>query len=150
MILYILTPYILIAIGGFFNGMSDKIRHKYKKTYWSRIKNEKFQQWANPAVSHKNKYFLDDKNIPEIFKKILTPIFKSVLVFTTDLWHTFKTIWILCFLSLPMFSLEVSWRLIIANPMEMILNLLFMWTLYSCFFHLSYMGDHGKKEEETL
>jgi hypothetical protein len=148
MILYIFIPYILIAIAGFFNGMSDKIRHKYKKTIWSRIKNKKFQQWANPAVSHRNKYFLEDKNIPKTLKKLLTLIFKSVLVWTTDLWHLLKTIWILCFISLSAFSLEISWRLLNASLLEIIINLLFMWTLYSCFFHLSYMGDHG--DNETL
>ena len=145
MIYYILAPYILIAIAGFFNGMSDKIRHKYKKTIWSRIKNDKFQQWANPAVSHENKYFLNKKDIPKILKKIGTPIFKSVLVWTTDLWHLLKTVWVLSFLSLPMFSLEISWRLLNAHPLEMIINLLFMWCLYSCFFHFSYWGDYGDK-----
>jgi hypothetical protein len=64
-------------------GLADKLQFNYNATIFSNWK--RGQQWINPRNGWRNKY-----------KKswFLTLLFSTILVFTTDLWHLVKFLYI--------------------------------------------------------
>lgn len=88
---------ILLFIAAFASATMDTIRYRWDRTIFSRVnKNSWFYKWANPAVSHKNKYFLtkflgDNKFINYLIY-LGTFLLKNPLVIFTDLWHAMKFI----------------------------------------------------------
>ena len=68
------------------DGIADVIRNKYDRT-WLTQYNDSFQQWADPRISWRNKYWQGDPaNGPKFF------LSNGALVFMTDFWHLAKTI----------------------------------------------------------
>jgi hypothetical protein len=71
-------PLLLILIIALINSAMDKIRFRYELTIFSRLGAD---WWFDPSVSWKNKYRWKP-----------TWLFKTVLVWVTDLWHLLKFI----------------------------------------------------------
>lgn len=82
MILFITITFLLICINGLSEAICDVLQHKYDQSVFNSSKFK--EQFWNPSLSWMNKHVDGSK-----FKKLL---FKTVLVFTTDAWHLFKTI----------------------------------------------------------
>lgn len=88
------THFLLLA-AGLFNGIQNIIRFWWNISFFKNVpKKSWFYQWANPKVSHKNKYFLTKyygKNgFLDIFIFLGTKLLSYPLVFLTDLWHLMK------------------------------------------------------------
>lgn len=71
---------VLVYLGGTAKALSDVLQFKFDISIFKNFKN---QDWLNPVLSWDNKYF---KN------KIVTFIFKHILVFLTDFWHLIQKI----------------------------------------------------------
>jgi hypothetical protein len=91
---------ILIAI--FSNVMMDELDFHYSRLIGKLI-SSKGESWWNPALSWHNKYIEGSK--------ILTYIFSTVLVWTTDAWHFFKTLFLFSIILILLFveNKELIW-----------------------------------------
>jgi len=98
MILFIL---FMTLIAGLSEGIMDSIQFHFKKTRFSRFKNQSF--W-DPNISWKNKWKNGDPSLGERFK-----FSSTLLVGLTDAWHLFKLIRNLSiFSSLPLISFQTD------------------------------------------
>ena len=70
------NPILIVIIIALLNVTMDRIRFRYDYTLWSKIG---IDRWCNPSLSWKNKH-----------KWKPSWLFKTVLVWTTDLWHLLK------------------------------------------------------------
>jgi hypothetical protein len=82
---------ILFILAGFFNSIMDVIRYRWKKSYFSNIKNKKLLLFCDPTISWRNKYKDGDPTKGEKFFASTTS-----LVFITDLWHLAKALMLIC------------------------------------------------------
>lgn len=69
------------------NVIMDELDFHYDRIFGKLIP-EQWQSWWNPSLSWHNKYIEGSK--------ILTMIFSTILVWTTDAWHFFKTVFLSC------------------------------------------------------
>lgn len=81
---FIILCVILITISGFSEAVMDKLQFHYNRSVFIKLKN---QQFWNPEISWKNKWFNGDPVYGERFKGSST-----IFVGLTDAWHLFKSI----------------------------------------------------------
>jgi len=81
--IYLITIFFLIIISGISEAICDIIQHKYEQSIFFKYSRFNDYFW-NPLISWKNKY--KSKN------KFILYLKKTILVFTTDAWHLFKTL----------------------------------------------------------
>ena len=84
---------IFLILAGFFNSIMDIIIHKWNKSIFSKIKNDKLLQFINPTLSWKNKWKNSDYKQGEKFIGSST-----VFVMFTDLWHLCQFLMIVSFI----------------------------------------------------
>ena len=71
---------IFFALAGMCNAIMDKVNFHWDESIF---KGSKYEQWANPAVSYKNKW----KNHSNSLDGERFPGSSTIFVWTTDLWH---------------------------------------------------------------
>lgn len=71
---------IFFALAGMCNAIMDKVNFHWDESIF---KGSKYEQWANPAVSYKNKW----KNHSNSLDGEKFPGSSTIFVWTTDLWH---------------------------------------------------------------
>lgn len=81
---------ILLCIAGAANAVMDTIQFKFSESIFKKY--QKITQWANPAVSWRNKWKDGKRENGEKF-----PGSSTIFVWTTDLWHFAQSIMISCF-----------------------------------------------------
>lgn len=110
--------FFLIFLAGSLNACMDVLRFRYKISIFRFCKN---QNWVDPNLSWVNKW--------KYTSKFLDLILSTVLVWTTDLWHLFKTLMLLCiFLAIVSYSPLFYWY-----PDLIIINIIFSIT-FELFF----------------
>lgn len=72
------------------NAVMDTLTTRYDRSIFARL-SPAAQQWWNPALSWPNKWKNGDRAQGEAF-----PLSSTAFVFTTDAWHFFKFLTILC------------------------------------------------------
>jgi len=99
----IVVGYILVIISCIAKAVMDKLQFHYDRSIFKDFKN---QQFWNPGISWKNKWKNGDKSQREAFF-----LSSTLLVFTTDAWHLFQSIFLnSLFLGLFFISPEeISW-----------------------------------------
>ena len=116
---------IFLILAGFFNSIMDIIIHKWNKSIFSKIKNDKLLQFINPTLSWKNKWKNSDYKQGEKFIGSST-----VFVMFTDLWH-------LCqFLMIVSFILSTTFYIPIMD--NSILNIIIHYLAFTLSFNLFY------------
>jgi len=83
--------FLLFAGAASSNAVMDTLSFRYDKSVFSRL--TAFRQWIDPRISWTNKWKNGDPTQGEAF--ILS---STALVATTDAWHFFKAVTILCVL----------------------------------------------------
>jgi len=140
-------PFILVFVSAMFNGMSDKIRHKYDKTYWSRVKSRKWQQWLNPQFSHVNKYWAAGRGWSKQITSLVIFLSKTLFVMFTDLWHLLKFIRISLLILAIMLGSEASDFIVYgATFWEAVQMFIVLSLCHFGGFELVYMGNNGIKK----
>jgi hypothetical protein len=83
----------LILCAGVMNGTMDKLQFHYGKSVFKKAENQYF--W-NPKISWENKYLRDAEG--SLVRPLRPKHFGSTtfLVWTTDAWHLFQTIFFAC------------------------------------------------------
>lgn len=84
MIILIIILGIVACISNF---LMDEVTHRYTR-FFGKILPDSWEQWFNPAISWKNKWWANSD--------FLDILFSTVLVWTTDFWHFIKTIMLVC------------------------------------------------------
>ena len=103
----VIISLVLIFISGVIDAHMDKLK-VWNNSVWKNLsKDNWFYKWAGPGDSWKNKWKLDDKgklipqkNRPWYYLQIYKPEHQerfpyssTFLVFTTDAWHFFQSLW---------------------------------------------------------
>ena len=82
---------IFFILAGICNAVIDKINFHWDESIF---KGSRFEQWANPAVSYRNKW----KNHSNSLGGERFPGSSTIFVWTTDLWHFAQSFMILFFI----------------------------------------------------
>ena len=126
-IVFIVLSFICIALAGVAEAVMDKLQFHFDRSIFSNLKNK---QWWNPIDSWKNKWKNGDKEQGEKFW-----LSSTILVWTTDAWHFFKSL-----RNFFVFSAVVSMNLVFNNS-DLWVTLLVgtsLWTLYSAIFEFTF------------
>lgn len=129
-----ILSFVFLATAAFFNAICDKLRTRYNKTVFSRLK--RGQKWFNPKLSHKNK---KHKNPAIQF------VLSTMLVPFTDAWHFFKALWLISFVSITFTAgplLEaVSGFTTVWDFVKLFTAACLLWMFV---FEFTYNSDYGK------
>ena len=82
--------FAMVLCAAMANAVMDTLTTRYGQSVFARLSPDA-QEWFDPAVSWVNKWKDGDRAQGEAF-----PLSSTALVFTTDAWHFFKFITILC------------------------------------------------------
>jgi hypothetical protein len=100
----------------------DTLNARYHRSVFYNGKWPKFNKFTNPASSWQNKWKDGDRDKGELFFGSST-----FLVWTTDAWHLFKTLMLLCF----------SVAVVTYNPMiHPIIDAITYWIVFGIVFEL--------------
>ena len=83
---------LLVILAAVLNAAMDTLNAHYHRSVFYNGKWPKFNKFTNPASSSQNKWKDGNKDNGELFFGSST-----FLVWTTDAWHLFKTLMLLCF-----------------------------------------------------
>lgn len=84
---YIIASLTLLILSAIAKATQDVISFKYTTSRFALVKSERFQMWANPALSWRNKYKNGDPKQGPRF-----PLATTLLVWVTDLFHLAQNI----------------------------------------------------------
>ncbi len=79
----------MLVLAAASNATMDALSFRYGKTWFAR--HPAMEGWWNPAISWRNKWKDGDRSKGEAF-----PFSSTALVATTDAWHAFKFLMLLC------------------------------------------------------
>jgi hypothetical protein len=117
-----MTSLLLIILAAIINAAMDTLNASYHRSVFYNEKWLKLNQFVNPATSFKNKWKNGDKTKGELFFGSST-----FLVWTTDAWHLFKTLMLLCF----------SVAVVTYNPMiHPLIDAITYWIVFGIVFEL--------------
>lgn len=112
---------LLIILAAILNAAMDILNARYKQSIFY-TENPKLNQFTDSAISWKNKWKNGDRTQGELFFGSST-----FLVWTTDAWHLFKTLMLLCF----------SIAIVTYNPIiHPILDAIIYWLTFGAVFEL--------------
>ena len=86
----VVLSFLLFVCAVSSNAVMDTISFRYDKSVFSNFNH--FQHWLDPRISWKNKWKNGDPTQGEAF------VFSSTAFATTDAWHFFKAVTIICVL----------------------------------------------------
>jgi hypothetical protein len=98
--------FVMVMAAAMANAVMDTLATRYDRSVFARLPSVA-QPWLNPAISWPNKWKNGDRIQGEAF-----PLSSTALVFTTDAWHFFKLLAILCLYAalFAPFTLLFRWR----------------------------------------
>lgn len=102
----LLFSFVMVLCASMSNAVMDVLTTRYDQSVFARM-SPAAQSWLNPAISWHNKWKDGERARGEAF-----PLSSTALVFTTDAWHFFKCLAILCIYAalFAPFTLLFRWR----------------------------------------
>lgn len=120
---------LFFTLAGICNAIMDKINFHWDESIF---KGSKYEQWANPAISYKNKW----KNRSNSLHGERFPGSSTIFVWTTDLWHLAQSFMISFFILGGLFSGEGLVTVFETQWINLVLDFILFKLVFSLSFEL--------------